>query len=1129
MALTHHERVGKVMELLRQGLGPFVEREVREKVTKGVVQMRELRRSLGDPRAFEKPVAEWDAAAQLKVMWTQWNDVFRYVLGRSERSLVQELRDWRNKWAHQERFSSDDAYRAIDSVERLLAAVSAPQAVEVGKMKGDLLRQTLDQQTRNRERRSVASPVAGASSVTPWREVVKPHDDVSSGKYQHAEFAADLWQVHRGGGSLEYRDPESFFRRTYLTSNLRKLLVGAVQRVSGKGGDPVVQLQTNFGGGKTHSMLALYHLLSGDAPVGLDEVGELLEDAGVDVPPRAKRVVLVGNRISPGNPDTKPDGTVVRTLWGELAWQLGGREAFEKVRLDDEKATSPGDQLRALLEEHGPVLVLIDEWVAYARQLHEQSDLPGGSFETQFTFAQVLTESAKVVEDCLLVVSLPASASGGTESGGSQADDVEVGGVRGRDALDRLANVVGRVATAWQPATSEEGFEIVRRRLFEPLDGKAREARDLTARRFGAVYRRAKADFPRECQDAEYEKRIRAAYPIHPELFDRLYTDWSSLAKFQRTRGVLRLMASVIHSLWESGDRHPLIMPSTVPVDDPRVQPELTRYLADNWTPIIDADVDGPNSLPHKLDAEFSNLGKHAAARRVARTVYMGSAPLTGAANRGIDDRKVNLGCVMPGEPASVFGDGLRRLASRATYLYQDRTRYWYGTQPTVAKLAQQRAAELAGEPHVADDELARRLRAEFGKVSGRSRSMRVHLLPRSAADVPDHRDARLVVLPADCPYAKEAGSEAQAAAGAILDSRGSGPRIYRNTLVFLAADRVRMQDMEQAVREYLAWKSILEDKETLNLDPHQARQADGRLRAADDGVTARMPEVYKWLLVPEQEDATSEVTWRATEMRNRDGVARRAFRRVTEEDYVIASLGATILRMHMDKVPLWRGDHVPLRQLIDDFATYVYLPRLAGPEVVAKAVTTGVGTLLWPDESFAYAETWDEKAQRYQGLNVSGADVTADDRGLVVRPQVALAQVEAEKPKQPVDGEQPGEIGGTGGEGKGSSTDGGDGGDIEDDPARRPGPRSFHGAVVLSADRAGRDASRVATEVIAHLAGLMGADVKVTLEIEASFAESGPDGADGVPAHVVRAVTENCRELKFESHGFETAPNPDP
>jgi predicted AAA+ superfamily ATPase len=167
-------------------------------------------------------------------------------------------------------------------------------------------------------------------------------------------------------------------------------------------------------------------------------------------------------------------------------------------------------------------------------------------------------------------------------------DDVEVGGIRGREALDRLRNLVGRVESSWRPATAEEGFEIVRRRLFEPLAGDQFKQRDLTARAFADLYHSQGAEFPPECRGAEYEKRIQAAYPIHPEIFDRLYTDWSTLVKFQRTRGVLRLMAAVIHSLWEKGDRSPLILPSTIPIDDQRVQFELTRYMSDNWVPIIE-------------------------------------------------------------------------------------------------------------------------------------------------------------------------------------------------------------------------------------------------------------------------------------------------------------------------------------------------------------------------------------------------------------------------------------------------------------------------------------------------------------------------------------------------------------
>ena len=216
---------------------------------------------------------------------------------------------------------------------------------------------------------------------------------------------------------------------------------------------------------------------------------------------------------------------------------------------------------------------------------------------------------------------------------------------RGREALDRLRNVVGRVESSWRPASAEEGFEIVRRRLFEPLADPAQfKDRDVVARAFADFYRMQHQEFPPECRDADYEKRIKAAYPIHPEIFDRLYTDWSTLVKFQRTRGVLRLMAAVIHSLWEKGDRNPLILPANISIDDPRVQFELTRYLSDNWVPVIEKDVDGPNSLPLQIDAQQSGtLGKFQATRRVARAIYLGSAPMTTAAHRGLEDRRVKL------------------------------------------------------------------------------------------------------------------------------------------------------------------------------------------------------------------------------------------------------------------------------------------------------------------------------------------------------------------------------------------------------------------------------------------------------------------------------------------------------
>ena len=921
MAISNHERVGKALDVLKAGLAPFVEREVKAAVKDGL-GLQKIRGYAEDPLYASRPIGEWDSAGQLKLMWELWNEVFRNTLGHAERSLVSELREVRNRWAHQNPFSTDDAYRALDSMGRLLTAVSAPQAEEIERQKQELLRIKFDEQARTERRKSAATLIEtqAAGGLKPWRQVIHPHRDVASGKYQQAEFAADLWQVYLGQGSDEYRKPIEFFRRTFLTESLKHLLVGALQRLSGAGGDPVVQLQTNFGGGKTHSMLALYHLFSGVNAADLPGIEPVLQESQVPNAPSVRRGVLVGDKISPGNPVTKNDGTEVRTLWGEMAWQLGGRQAYERIRHDDERATNPGDRMRELFNDYGPALILIDEWVAYGRQLHDQGDLPAGSFETHFTFAQALTESAKLARSTLLVVSLPASDTAASPH--AQADDVEVGGLRGREALSRLRNAIGRVESSWRPASSEEGFEIVRRRLFEPMTERDQfVARDNTARAFSDLYHGQQQEFPSECRGADYERRLRDAYPIHPEIFDRLYEDWSTLLKFQRTRGVLRLMAAVIHSLWERGDQNPLIMPASLPLDDQRVQFEMTRYLSDNWPPVIAKDVDGPNSLPLRMDGELPNLGKYSACRRVARAIYLGSAPMEGAANRGVEDRKVKLGCVLPGESPNIFGDALRRMSTAATYLYQDGTRYWYSTQPTVTKLAEDRAEQLKREPDKIAEEVKQRLNAD---LRNRGDFARVHVLPASSADVPDDRDARLVVLGIGTPHTKTEDSAALAAAKSILENRGNSPRLYRNSLVFLAADQNRLLDLDEAVRRFVAWQSIVDEAESLDLTPHQKNTSITQKNGAEGMVTARLPETYQWLLVPGQGSPSAGVEWQAVRLTGGDSLAQRAAKKLKNDELLVVSMAASRLRLEVDRVPLWRKapdgsqDHVEIKQLAE-------------------------------------------------------------------------------------------------------------------------------------------------------------------------------------------------------------------
>ena len=427
----------------------------------------------------------------------------------------------------------------------LIKGERAP-AEQPGKMRDTILRNKFTELQRNEERRKtqrlVEISVDTVGGVLPWREVVEPHQDVATGDFLQAEFAADLGKVHAGSAPSEYGDPQEFFGRTYLTDGLGALLVGAAKRLSDAGGDPVVELQTNFGGGKTHSMLALYHMAGGTSARDLPGLDQLLSERGAAVPQHINRAVLVGTWRGPQDVNAQEGGREIRTTWGEMAWQLGGADAFDMIAENDAKGIAPGSNLlEAIFRKCSPCLILIDEWVAYLRQIYKVDGLPSGSFDANLSFVQSLTEAVKTSPGTLLVAALPAS-------------QIEVGGDGGQEALVRLKQTFSRVESSWRPASQEESYEIVRRRLFKDIPGDRFHHRDNTLKQFAKLYRENANEFPRGSADEDYRRKLEKAYPIHPELFEQLYTGWGSLERFQRTRGVLRLMAQAIHELWMNND-----------------------------------------------------------------------------------------------------------------------------------------------------------------------------------------------------------------------------------------------------------------------------------------------------------------------------------------------------------------------------------------------------------------------------------------------------------------------------------------------------------------------------------------------------------------------------------------------
>ncbi|MEU8702050.1 Swt1 family HEPN domain-containing protein [Streptomyces sp. NPDC048680] len=1133
MALTNNEKVLRSFDQLLEGMRPWVDMRMSAQAPTGKDWIELIAAEDVAKFGTAKTYTRDDVRFLLRIVTERWK-VFEKDLSRPQSALASELRETANAAHHGQKFSSDDTYRALDTIERLLTVIGAGDEVDaVAKMRMEHQREVFEKQTRNRlMREAQAVKVAGVqagTTIKPWREVIRPHADVIRGQFSAAEFAADLYAVAHGHTAApEYLNPTEFFSRTYLTSGLSDLLTRALKRLSGDAGaSPVINLQTQFGGGKTHSMLALYHLFSeGLATSALsqavqDVVHASLPTAGGD-PLRSldvKRVTLVGTKLSPSQPIVKDDGTQVRTIWGELAWQLGGRKAFDRVAMADATGTDPGDALDAVVREvvagGESVLILIDEWVAYARQLVGRDDLPGGSFATQQTFAQHLTEMAKSIPGVMLVVSIPASDSLDNGGGGSA---LEVGGPNGHVALETLQHTIGRNADDWRPANNIESFEIVRRRLFEEPDAVALADISAVAKQYVKYYQDNTGFFPRETTTGEYEQRIRAAYPIHPELFDRLYEDWSTLPKFQRTRGVLRLMSVVINSLWAANDTTPLITPGAVPVHDTQVFSEITKYLDDNWKPVVDKDVDGEGATPVQIDRERPSFGQRALTRRVARSVFIATVPTLRSAHKGVDIQQLRLGTAVPGDVINHIGDARALLGQRATYFYEDGDRSWYDLAASVSRVAADRAAGYSeADVHATIVErlkaAGKALKASFGAV---------HAAPLDTGDIPDSEVLKLVVMHPKFTWGKDA-STATDFAERLLREAGNGQRQRRNMLVMVAADRETYPELDGVVREYRAWQSIADEADELELSAQQRKQSVTRARQLDAAVDDRVRAAFTAALIPTELPGQKPTISFTRVAKDGGSLAERVTAALKAKGWITPVLGATLVRMALEGAlaNAWSKGHVRFGDLWSWYTQYPYLKRLPNRQVLEQAVLSAADVLLWQQDAFALADGYDEATDEYQNLWIHGdkpePGFVTDDM-LLVQPGRAVAQrarvvatpsAEPEIPAEDASSSedstpQPSIVTPLPGAGPQPST-----------PMAKKVVRRFWGVKTLNPNRPAADFANVQQEVLAHLEAADGVRLEVRIEITATT-------TDGFTEQQVRTVRENAVQLRFEDSGFE-------
>lgn len=938
--------------------------------------------------------------------------------------------------------------------------------------------------------------------LKPWREVAVPHEDVLKGTFQQAEFAADLSRVHDRNATAEYQNPTLFFQRTFITEGMRLLLDSVVKRLVGRGGDPVIQLQTAFGGGKTHTMLAVYHLAKGEAPASdLPGIPPILDSAGVTELPKAHVVVLDGNKLAPHMPQ-KRGRITVHTLWGELAWQLGKEDAYARVKEADESGTSPGKEvLTQLLAAYAPCVILMDELVGYVRQFEAGKSFAGGTYDSNLSFIQALTEALKAVPTAVLLASLPES-------------DKEAGSQRGINALRTLEHYFARVQALWKPVATEEAFEIVRRRLFASInDNRAAAA---VCRAYADFYIANSADVPHETQESRYFERLVQAYPIHPEVFDRLYEDWSTLESFQRTRGVLKLMAKVIYRLWKDGNNDLLIMPSSLPLYDADTRNEVIYYLPQGWDPVLERDIDGDRAETTDIESRDTRLGAVQACRRAARTLFLGSAPTTtNQMVRGLETERVVLGCAQPGQQTGVFKDALRRLTDRLHYLNSANDRFWFDTRPNLRREMEERKRRFQDKDDVFPA-IRERLQKSFatGVFGG------IHIFTPSG-DVPDDWSLRLVVLTPEAPFSRQEERLWRPTTEAILKQKGDQPRQKQNRLIFLAAEYDSVNRLKDQVRSVLAWESIVNDyrENRIVLDNLMAKNAEAALSQAKDALQRMIRETYKWLLAPMQEarpgKGISEIQWEHFQINASSPDLAQEITRVLKDNELLINEWAPTHLANMLKTWFWKPDVLEVSALAvwQKTCQYLYLPRLRDEAVFRKTIEVGAGSRDF--FGLAYAK----EGEKYQGFSFgAGTLIVLDSALFLIEPNTALAYAEAQRvveeaAKQKV-------LYPTGRPEAGNDLSHETETEKLDSVANRTVARSapkrqFYGAIELDPIQAKKQFSDLVDEVILQFTSRPDVKVKIAIEIQAESPAGFDDGLQ-------RAVKENCNVLRFKNAEFE-------
>ena len=850
----------------------------------------------------------------------------------------------RNDWAHRRSgdILAEDAEYALNAMARLLAMAGLPEAEEVEAIRKHVLH-IEDEPTAPSAPAPIAeTPPVAAGTLPHWWQVCEPREGFRDpGQVDEGLFAATLGGVFAGAARDEYFDPTLFLSHTYFTENLTQMARDVVNRLNGGDGAAVTEVQTPFGGGKTHALLTLYHLVnSPQKAIALPAVQEALD--GLSVPENARVLVFDGQEAGGGTPVMKEDGASVSTLWGELAHQALGAGRFSRlVGEADSSGTAPGNAVfREVLKVVSPCLILLDELVSYLVKLKFSNARRSQNLYRQTVqFLQETLQLAGNVPGVCVILSLPKSK---REFGGIDPAQLQ----RELEILDELQPRADRVVSKRTPVNDDEIYRLTRQRLFQSVD---EDAARRVARAYREVYERTPSSYDPAVTSADYLRRMEDAWPLHPELLDVIYKKWSTASDFPRTRATLQLLASVVADQWRHRRDAHAIQPAHVDLERERIRTRIVSAAGagGGYDGVVAADIVGGDGHANREDERRGgDYARLRIARGVATTLLTHS--FGGLTQSGATSQELRLGSVAPNLGPEYISEVLDTLEENLWYVHREGDRLSFQTRPNIYRVIAERAS---GQPTSTVDE---RLREEAERAIGAPHGFRTLAWAGANDQIPDNPDPTVAVMsPRFAVSSAGAGEEPSGAERVeqLWDRVGGGLRQWRNALVLVAPDQELWERAGDAVREVLAYEAVLKSDlknfGQLEVDDLRSRAKDKQSSLATSVATA-----YRWVFYPEAsglEHAPLAVPATAGEK-----IAQRAADRLSSQDYgepkVLTGMGAIYFNAKVSS-QLWKDDAeaLDLAGALRRFPQWTYLPILPDrEETLRDCIRDGVSTGLW-------------------------------------------------------------------------------------------------------------------------------------------------------------------------------------